>query len=230
MNGYPADQVFSRAEVSPAAARWLADSCAAIESDPAAIGSLFPAASRRYGRQPLGASDRSGLKFGCADDEARAALISALADDKSLALRLSDLYRYGDAGEKRGVLRSLHLKPGVGAQLLPEVEDALRTNDVRLVAAALQPYGARHLSTQAYRHAIVKCVFVGVPLAVVHGLADRQDAELARMLVDLAHERVAAGRPVPPDVGLVIANFTDCLLRPDLPAGLIAEITAVCTL
>jgi hypothetical protein len=229
MNGNPVGQVSLQAEVSPAAARWLADSRAAIAADSTAIGSLFPASARRYGRQPLVDSDLNGLTFGCADDEARAALISALADDESLASMLSDLYRYGDAGEKRGVLRCLHLKPGVGAQLLPEVEDALRTNDVRLVAAALQPYGARHLSAQAYRHAIVKCVFVGVPLAAVHGLAERQDSKLAEMLVDLAHERAAAGRPVPPDVGLVIANFTDYLLRPELPAGLIAEITAICT-
>ncbi len=72
------------------------------------------------------------------------------------------------------------------------------------MAAALGPYGAAHLDPPAYRQAVLKCVFTGVPLAGVAGLAERGDGELARMFADFADERVAAGRAVPPDVWLVI--------------------------
>ena len=49
--------------------------------------------------------------------------------------------------------------------------DALRTNDVRLVAAAMGPH-ARRLSPHDWRHGVLKCLFVGVPLADVADLAD----------------------------------------------------------
>jgi hypothetical protein len=49
---------------------------------------------------------------------------------------------------------------------------------------------------------VLKCLFTGVPLDAIAGLARRArgDAELARMLGDFAHERTAAGRPVPADL------------------------------
>ncbi len=54
---------------------------------------------------------------------------------------LTRLYRQGTAAERRAVLLALpHLVPGPDA--LPLVEDALRTNDTRLVAAAVGPYAA----------------------------------------------------------------------------------------
>ena len=76
---------------------------------------------------------------------------------------------------------------------VPLLHDAIRTNDTRLVAAALGPY-AGHLDDAAWRQAVLKCVFMGVPLAAVDGLDERADAELAAMLAALADERAAAGR------------------------------------
>lgn len=104
-----------------------------------------------------------------------------------------------------------------GPDALPLVEDALRTNDTRLVAAALGPYAARHLDAHNWRHAVLKCLFTGVPVDAVAGLAERAraDAELARMLGDHAEERTAAGRPVPEDLRRVLA-----LTEPaDTPTG-----------
>ncbi|WP_449479656.1 EboA domain-containing protein [Streptomyces rochei] len=48
---------------------------------------------------------------------------------------------------------------------LPLVEDALRANDTPLLAAALGPYAARHLDAHQWRHAVLKCLFTGVPVA-----------------------------------------------------------------
>lgn len=169
---------------------------------PEAVRSLFPAAGRRCGRAPL-----DGGPYGWTVDDAVRALLVAVLPGAARARELADLYRYGDAAEKRGVLRALDLTEvgdAVGDAALPLVHDALRTNDTRLVAAALGPYGAARLDDHAYRQAVLKFVFTGVPLAGVAGLAERKDAELARMFADYAAERVAAGREVPPDVWLVI--------------------------
>ncbi|MCM0679081.1 EboA domain-containing protein, partial [Micromonospora phytophila] len=137
-------------------------------------------------------------------DRARVLLLTALTTDH--AAHADALYRHGDAAEKRAVLKALPLLP-VGAAAVPLLHDALRTNDTRLVAAALGPY-ARHLDPAAWRQAVLKCVFTGVPLAVVHDLDARADAELAAMLAGLAAERQAAGRSMPADATDLLDRLT----------------------
>jgi hypothetical protein len=51
---------------------------------------------------------------------------------------------------------------------------------------------------------VLKAMFGGVALARIAGLERRRGAELARMARDYAAERRAAGRSVPPDIGLAI--------------------------
>ncbi|MFJ4682273.1 EboA domain-containing protein [Streptomyces sp. NPDC088789] len=142
----------------------------------------------------------------CGPDHADAARVLILHAAHADTAALTRVYAQGTAAERRAVLHALpHLVPG--PQALPLVEDALRTNDTRLVSAALGPYGARHLTAHAWRHAVLKCLFTGVPLTEVTDLARRaaDDPELARMLADYAAERTAAGRPVPEDLRRVLA-------------------------
>lgn len=123
-----------------------------------------------------------------------------------LAARARQLYHDGDAAERRAVLRALPWLD-VGAECVDLLQDALRSNDVRLVAAALGPY-ARHLDDAAWRQAVLKCVFMAIPLTVVDALEQRGDAELARMLEGLRAERTAAGRVIPDDAAAVLSNLT----------------------
>lgn len=149
-------------------------------------------------------------------DATRVLLLHAARADPDALARV---YRQGTAAERRAVLHALpHLVPGPDA--LPLVEDALRTNDTRLVAAALGPYAARHLDAHTWRHAVLKCLFTGVPVDVVADLAPRAhaDAELARMLGDYARERTAADRPVPEDLHRVLA-LTEPTAAPAGPCG-----------
>ncbi|MFF3846271.1 EboA domain-containing protein [Streptomyces sp. NPDC002328] len=135
-------------------------------------------------------------------DAVRVLVLHAAGADPAALTRV---YSQGTADERRAVLLALpHLVPGPDA--LPLVEDALRTNDTRLLAAAVGPYAARHLGAHAWRHAVLKCLFTGVPVDEVAGLAQRAraDAELARMLGDFAAERTAANRPVPGDLHRVL--------------------------
>ncbi|WP_030664165.1 EboA domain-containing protein [Streptomyces rimosus] len=138
-----------------------------------------------------------------AEDDARVLLLHAVRPG---ATTLAQLYAHGTAAERRAVLRVLpHLPYLNPTDVLPLVEDALRTNDTRLVAAAVGP-AAEHLEDHAWRHAVLKCLFTGVPLDAVAGLERRAkgDRELARMLTDYAAERGAAGRPVPEDLHRVL--------------------------
>jgi hypothetical protein len=170
---------------------WLADALGRVAAEPDAIGRLFPAAGRRCGRAPL--PDLPGWST---DDAARALLLAALPPDRT-ATEVQALYRYGDTAEKRAVLKTLPFLP-IGDEAVPLLHDAIRTNDTRLVAAALGPYAA-NLDDAAWRQAVLKCVFMGVPLAIVDELDERADDELATMLARFAEERRAAGRDVPAD-------------------------------
>ncbi|MFC4588525.1 EboA domain-containing protein [Sphaerisporangium corydalis] len=188
----------SGVELSEDGARWLETATRRIREDERALAALFPAAGRACGRGPI--PSRPGWTV---DQAVRAELLAALpGKGAALGETLFELYAHGDAAERLAVLKALPLLAGdgrLGDEGLPIVRDALRTNDARLVQAALGGYGADHLSDHAFRQAVLKCVFIGVPLASVSGLDRRADEELARMMADFAEERLRAGREVPPD-------------------------------
>ncbi len=75
------------------------------------------------------------------------------------------------------------------------------------------PHASR-LSPHDWRHGVLKCLFVGVPLLGVTDLAVRADAELAAMVRRYIDEREAAGRPVPDDAVLV-RDLTTLTTRPE---------------
>jgi hypothetical protein len=182
---------------------WLATALDQVAEQPATIIRLFPAAGRHCGRGEL-----PGAPGWSVDDAVRVLLLAQLPQSgRELAEVVEQLYRYGDAAEKRAVLRALPWLP-LGSVAVPLLPDAIRGNDPRLLAAALGPY-AVHLADPTWRQAVLKCVFLGVPLAVVHDLAGRADAELAQMLADLAAERRAAGRELPADAVALLDRLTD---------------------
>lgn len=193
---------------------WTANAVIDIAAEPQRIAVLFPAAGRAVGREPLDpAADPLGLRYGTADDLAReqlvVALLTALPADAA-ATSLGELYRYGDDAERRGVLRGLNAAPdqqqpivSTGLELVP---DALRTNDPRLVASALGDFAGAHLDDHAWRHGVLKALFMGIPVGVVARLDDRADDELARMAAGLVAERRAAGREINDDMRRVAAG------------------------
>ncbi|EGX59408.1 hypothetical protein SZN_12953 [Streptomyces zinciresistens K42] len=159
------------------------------------------------------AGRRCGARYA---DAARVLVLHAARPDPEALARV---YHQGTAAERRAVLYVLpHLDPG--PQALPLVEDALRTNDTRLLAAAVGSYAARHLDAHQWRHAVLKCLFTGVSVDAVADLERRarDDAELARMLRDHAAERTAAGRPVPADLHRVL-TLADPTATPPAPAA-----------
>ena len=188
--------------VEPEGLAWLREAVADVEADPAAVRSRFPMAGRKVGRAPLDpGDDAEDVHAATIDDAARTLLLIALGD--RVGEELAELYRFGDAAERRGLLRALPHLP-IGDAALGIVDDAIRTNDTRLIAAALGPYATEHLDDAAYDQAVLKCVFVGVPIAPLDGLPGRATPGTARMLAAFVHERVAAGRDIPAEVWDVI--------------------------
>jgi hypothetical protein len=189
-----------RAALTPEAAGALDQILAGLAAEPTTLSRVFPAAARRTARGDLGAG---GPRI---EDAVRVEMVlvagSRLAPD-ALLDELAQLYRYGDADEKRAVLLALSAldDPRIDGSAL--LLDALRTNDVRLVAAAMGPH-ANRLSAHDWRHGVLKCLFVGVPVHHVSDLAERVDDELRAMVRRYVDEREAAGRSVPDDAVLLL--------------------------
>ena len=185
-HSHAAPEVARRSFDALRAASWLADAERTVRVEPDSLPRLFAVAGRET---------RSGA------DEARIRLVIAFAEAApDVAEGLTALYRHGSSSERRGVLRALAEVGGEAPDAgLTLVKDALRTNETGLVTAALGAFASQHLDQHSWRHGVLKCLFMGIPLDVVAGLERRSDAELLRMVAAFADERRAAGRPVPDD-------------------------------
>jgi len=210
--------------------QWLGDARWQVAQNPDAITMRFPAVGQRCGRGPLAGAGPE-LAGWSVDDAARVLLLTALPlRGTALARLVTALYWQGGAAEKRAVLRALSgpnagagaadgpqgpagapdVPQGldIGAAAVELLDDAIRTNDPRLVAAAVGS-AARRLDDGMWRQAVLKCVFMEIPLTAVADLDRRADGELARMLADLDDERRAAGRSLPDDATVLLALISD---------------------
>jgi hypothetical protein len=186
--------------------------------DRVAFELAFAAAGRRLGEAPLGdratASDDGGRAWSVAgwglDELGRALLVVASTghvpfDDH--ASWVDGLHRAGALRERQAILRTLALLPEP-TRFLPIALDACRssTQPVFEAIACENPYPAAYFPEASFNQMALKAVFTGVALARILGLASRRTPELARMATDYADERRAAGRPVPSDLGDLIAS------------------------
>lgn len=181
----------------------LDDLVAGIVADPGTLGRVFPAAARRTARGGLPGGGRI-------EDAVRVELVAAAASvlaADALVEELGLVYHHGDADERRAVLLGLSALEDPRLDGSAILLDALRTNDVRLVTAAMGRH-ARTLSLHDWRHGVLKCLFVGAPLHEVADLAERADDELGAMVRRYVLERQAAGRSVPDDA-LLVLRLTD---------------------
>src|SRR5690348_7474713 len=91
---------------APDGLAWLRETTSELWSRPAAIHVRFPMVSRRVGSAPLSPDAMPGdMNAWTLDDAARTLLLRALGE--GVLDELDDLYRFGDAAERRGILRAL---------------------------------------------------------------------------------------------------------------------------
>ncbi len=113
---------------------------------------------------------------------------------------LLQLLEAGEMGEQVSILRTLSLLPEP-ARFLEAGVQACRTNarDVFEAIVCENPFLVEHFPPLNFNQAIMKAIFMEVPLARVERLEQRITPELSRMAAGYVSERRAAGRPVPKD-------------------------------
>lgn len=131
-----------------------------------------------------------------------------------------DLRRTSDVGEMIALYGGLPLYPDPES-LFFEVGEGLRSNlkPVFEAIAHQNPFPRDHMDEHRWNHMILKALFVGSRLSPIIGLEDRANPELARILIDYAQERWAAGRPVAEELWIPVRPFAD---HPEIAPALAA--------
>ncbi|MET3131459.1 hypothetical protein AAKU55_001721 [Oxalobacteraceae bacterium GrIS 1.11] len=168
------------------------------------------------------------------DQAARIAFILAGWDGDAacFAARLARLAEHADLSESIALYQGYALYPG-GAALEPRAREAIRSSmrPLYLAMAHRNPYPMVSFEQAAWNQMVVKAFFLEAPLWPIQGLDQRANGELAAILVDLAQERRAAGRPLNPEAWRCIAPHADsrgyAALRRALDEGTGAERAAV---
>jgi hypothetical protein len=210
-----------RAVATSEQAAWL-DAALAQAGDETDLPLLVTRARRKVGDAPLG-EDAGPLATSAgelpiahwrAGDAARIALLAAAVEATHSTHPVTTAYRMGDDGERAAITRGLCLFSD-GRELRPLALETGRTNSVPLFAALAQhnPYPAAHYSDDELNQMVLKCLFVGVAIEPVLGLAERANPDLSRMCTDYIAERRAAGRDLPVDIWLALVPRAD-------PAGM----------
>lgn len=110
------------------------------------------------------------------------------------------LFEAGEIGEQVSLLRTLAALP-VPARFVETGEQACRHNSLDVFEAIVShnAFLAAYFPPLSFNQAVMKAIFLGVPIARIEGLEPRTTPELARMAASYVSERLAAGRAVPPD-------------------------------
>ncbi len=189
------------------AALWLCDAMAAAD-DERATDIAFGSAPRRTGRERLDVSatdlDRPsvrGWRPGTLRADRAARMLIALAHAEHDRHAVERLLRHADVEEECALYAALWLYPEP-TRLHEAVGRGLRTHapPVFEAIAHANPWPAAHLDEHRWNHLVLKALFIGAALEPVLGLDERANPTLARMLLDFADERRAAGREVPAEL------------------------------
>ncbi|MDX2305863.1 MAG: EboA domain-containing protein [Microscillaceae bacterium] len=139
-------------------------------------------------------------------------------EDKNFYLQtLEQLFNAAEMNELVALYASLPLFV-YPQDLSKRAAEGIRTNmSVVFDAVALEnPYSTEYLDQNAWNQLYLKAAFMARPLYRIHGIDQRANAELARIISDYAHERWAAGREISPEFWRPVAQFLDERLLGDL--------------
>jgi hypothetical protein len=229
-------RVWIARRASPEAVAWFEGKRVDLARDPApgALASAFAPVARRMGKADLRLepSDLAAAEEGrpgwrpaglTVDQAARIVLlIDAAKTFGSFAERLRGLAATADLGELIAIYKGLPLYSHPET-LVPVAADGLRTA-VRAVFEAVahqNPFPAEYFSQSAWNQMVLKTLFIDSVLHPIIGLDDKWNDELADILVNYAHERWAAHRPVTPELWRGVGPFADAAAIMDLARVLV---------
>lgn len=121
---------------------------------------------------------------------------------------LERLLESADMHEQEAIYAALPLLPYPESLKLRAAE-GLRTNITSVFdAIALNnPYPAQYLDELAWNQMVIKSFFLQRPIYQIVDADSRANSDLAKVLLDYAHERWAAGRDVMPELWRFVAPF-----------------------
>lgn len=153
------------------------------------------------------------------DEAARSLFVLSYpsADPKAYLGILDKIFETADVGESVALYQTLPLFPHQ-ASFVDRASEGTRTNMTSVFEAVAHrnPFPAEYFEENAWNQMVLKCCFVGAHLHPIFGLEDRANANLARMLVDYAHERWAASRIVTPELWRPVGPYVNDTFLPDL--------------
>lgn len=202
---------------SPDAMDWLKKECAAQRSEfvQRSFYYAFSGVSRRFDK-------KGGLEIQDGDPDSLSAefagftvegwdqfrlgrvillLVLAEQDEEVFLETIGKLLGTADLREQAAIYSSFPLLPA-GEKLVELATDGLRTNivDVFDSIALGNPYPSKYFSDEAWNQMVLKALFISRPVYKIIGIDKRANANLAKSMSDLAHERWAAGRWVSPEL------------------------------
>ncbi|MDH5558524.1 MAG: EboA domain-containing protein [Alphaproteobacteria bacterium] len=145
------------------------------------------------------------------DQAARIALLlSAARDEAGFPAKLEQLCNTADVRELIAFYQGLPLYPNQKAYVARAGEGA-RTNMKAVFEAVAHnnPYPAEQFDEHSWNQLVLKAVFVGASLNEIQNFDRRRNEDLARTLVDYAHERWAASRVITPELWRAVGPFID---------------------
>ena len=199
---------------------WLREAAAEIAAgaDDTRFAALLSLASRHAKREALAPDERERAEAAAklegwdperwtVQETARVLLVLSRPDlgEATAVTAIEEAFRFADEGELCALYRSLGHMPDP-ERFTSRASEGCRTNMVTVFEAVVldTPFPVRFFDDLTWRQAVIKCVFIGVPLWRLWGLDGRLDSELARMALDLAEERRSAHREVQHELWLTL--------------------------
>ena len=194
------------------------------------FNTAFVTIPRKTGRQPVKctrqqaetitkARNRLIVEHWTTDVLARAWLILQLdtSEKAKYFANIENLFVAAEVHELVALYSSLPIfaYPGMWASRCSE---GIRNNigDVLTAIMCSNPYPSEFLNEAAWNQMILKAFFTEKPIDKILGLSERANINLAKTLVDYAHERWAAHRAVNPLLWRCVAPFIDEEILPDI--------------
>ena len=223
-------------QTPPEAVAWFNAKRAHLTADssPRAFASVFGSVARRVGKGALAldaldlaAAEKARPRWrpnGLTVDQAAriVLLLDAARMAERFAERLKGLVASADLGELVAIYKGLPLYPDPDT-LVPVATEGLRTamRTVFEAVAHQNPFPAENFPQSAWNHMVLKTLFIDSILHPIIGLDDRWNDELAGILVNYAHERWAARRPVTPELWRGVGPFAGAAAIVDLARVLV---------
>ncbi|GAA4428333.1 EboA domain-containing protein [Bremerella cremea] len=220
-------------QASDAGQEWLdAQRQAVAQGDMKALYMGFGFAPRKVGKADLQLTERDLNDAAEAregwmphtwtiDQAARVLLLTSLPseDDAAYFATIEKLFQTAEIREQICLYQALQLLPH--QELFDDrLAEGIRTN-IKSVFESIahnNPLPMELMQEPAWNQMVLKALFIGAALDPIEGLDRRVNPELARMLIDFAHERRAAKRPIPVELWRVAAPFADEIALEDMRA------------